>query len=70
MITAVWRFVAAPFRWLLEGLTWANRAAWTIIGMVSMVLGVAFCAGAFYWLGLPLFLAGAFWCWRGVRTLD
>lgn len=68
MLIAVWRVVTAPFRWLVESLAWANRAAWMTIGMTSMILGVAFSAGSFHWLGLPLFLAGAFWCWRGVRS--
>jgi hypothetical protein len=58
MLAAIWSIITFPFRilaWVVEVL---GRLAALIVGFLLMVIGVAFLAGAFYALGVPLFIVG------------
>lgn len=58
MLNAVWAIVSLPFRmvaWVVELL---GRLAALVLGFTFMVVGVALWAGAFYILGLPVFVVG------------
>ena len=58
MLGVIWSVLTLPFR-LIAG--WSPSAAallGVVIGFVLMVVGVAFCSGAIYLLGIPLFIVG------------
>jgi hypothetical protein len=58
MLGALWSVITLPFRilaWVVEVL---GRLLGLVFGFALIVAGVAFLAGAFYILGIPIFLVG------------
>ena len=58
VLGALWWVVTLPFRllaWLVE---WLGRLTALILGFVLMVVGVASCVGAFWIVGIPVFVVG------------
>lgn len=58
MIGAVWSVLTLPFRLIAGLVALCGRMIGVITGFALMVVGVAFCSGALYPLGLPMFVIG------------
>ena len=58
MFGAIWWVITFPFRILAWAVELLGRLAALIVGFGLMLVGVAFSAGAFYVLGIPLFVVG------------
>ncbi len=58
MIGAVWSILMLPFRLIAGFVALCGRMIGVISGFALMVVGVAFCSGALYPLGLPMFVIG------------
>ena len=58
MLGEIWSVLTLPFRLIAALVALCGRALGVVIGFALMVAGVAFCSGAIYILGLPLFVVG------------
>jgi hypothetical protein len=58
MLELIWSVVTLPFRLIGLLVAMVGRAVGLVIGFVLMVVGVALGAGAFFPLGIPLFIIG------------
>ena len=58
MIGALWSILTSPFRLVAAVVALCGRLVGAIGGFALMVVGVAFCSGALYPLGLPMFVLG------------
>jgi len=58
MFTAVWSILTLPFRLVGMLVALVGRFVGLILGFALMVLGVALGAGAFFPVGIPLFIVG------------
>jgi hypothetical protein len=58
MLGALWSVLTLPFRLIAALVAFCGRALGVVIGFCLMVAGVAFCSGAIYFLGVPLFIVG------------
>lgn len=58
MLGALWSILTLPFRLIAGAVALSGRLIGAVGGFALMVLGVAFCSGALYPLGLPLFVLG------------
>lgn len=58
MLGVVWSILTLPFRLIGMFVALCGRMIGVISGFALMVVGVAFCSGALYPLGLPMFVIG------------
>ncbi len=58
MFDAIWAVITLPFRLLGWGVELLGRLAGLVVGFGLMVVGVALLAGAYYVIGIPVFLVG------------
>jgi hypothetical protein len=58
MLGALWSVLTLPFRLVGGVVALCGRLVGVIGGFALMVVGVAFCSGSLYPLGLPLFVIG------------
>ena len=58
MLGVIWSVLTLPFRLIAALVAFCGRALGVVIGFALMVVGVAFCWGAIYFLGVPLFIVG------------
>lgn len=58
MLGAIWSILTFPFRLIAGVVAFCGRALGVGLGFVLMVVGVAFCSGAIYLLGVPVFILG------------
>lgn len=58
MLGVFWSVLTLPFRVIAGIVAFCGRMFGVFFGFALMVAGVAFCSGAIYLLGLPLFLVG------------
>jgi hypothetical protein len=57
-VSAVWYLVTLPFRLVFGAISLLGRLTGVAVGFTLMAVGMAFCAGPFYLIGVPMFLIG------------
>lgn len=57
-ISAVWFLVTLPFRLVFGAISLVSRLTGVLVGFSLMAVGMAFCAGPFFLIGVPMFLIG------------
>lgn len=58
IVSAVWFLVTLPFRLVLGAISLLSRMTGVAVGFTLMAVGMAFCAGPFYLIGVPMFVVG------------
>jgi hypothetical protein len=58
LLRASWFVLVTPFRLAFSMIAWLGRLTALVVGFSLMVVGMAFLAGPFFWLGIPLFIVG------------
>lgn len=54
----VWFLVTLPFRLVMGTISLLGRLTGIAVGFTLMAVGMAFCAGPFFIIGVPMFLIG------------
>ncbi|WP_237170485.1 hypothetical protein [Paludisphaera borealis] len=54
----VWFVVTLPFRLVIGAISLLGRLTGIAVGFTLMAVGMAFCAGPFFLIGVPMFLIG------------
>lgn len=57
-LSAVWFVLTLPFRLVFGAISLLGRLTGVAVGFVLMAVGMAFCAGPFYLIGVPMFVIG------------
>ena len=57
-VSAVWFLVTLPFRLVFGAISLLGRLTGVAVGFTLMAVGMAFCAGPFYLIGVPMFVIG------------
>jgi hypothetical protein len=55
---AIWFVLTLPFRIVFGAFSLLGRLTGIVVGFSLMALGMAFCAGPFFLIGVPMFLIG------------
>ena len=58
MFGVLWSILTLPFRLIAGVVAFCGRALGVVFGFGLIVVGVAFCSGAIYLLGVPIFILG------------
>jgi hypothetical protein len=56
--SAVWFLLTLPFRLVIGAIGLLGRLTGVVVGFTLMAVGMAFCAGPFFLIGVPMFLIG------------
>jgi hypothetical protein len=57
-VSAAWFLLTLPFRLVFGAISLLGRLTGVAVGFALMAVGMAFCAGPFYLIGVPMFLIG------------
>ena len=54
----IWFLATLPFRLVFGAISLLGRMTGVVVGFTLMAVGMAFCAGPFFLIGVPMFLIG------------
>ncbi len=58
VFSVVWFLLTLPFRLVRGTISLLGRLTGIVVGFTLMAVGMAFCAGPFFLIGVPMFLIG------------